>query len=98
MLKVLEKDYIIEMKDITYTDVRNTEWYKESDNRLRHGGLIKLFRGHRDMSQGDLGNLLGVTSKYISDIEHGRRPVSLKMAKKLGKIFNRKPERFLPLD
>jgi DNA-binding XRE family transcriptional regulator len=98
VLKALEKDYIIESKDDSFIDVTKTDWYKNSQDRLRHGGLIKLLRSHANMSQGALGNKLEVTSKYVSDLEHGRRSVSLKMAKKLAEIFGRKPERFLPLE
>jgi DNA-binding XRE family transcriptional regulator len=77
--------------------VTKTDWYKDSQNRLRKGGLVRMLRTHRDMSQGDLGKVLGVTSKYVSDLEHGRRAVSLKIAQKLSKVFERKLERFLPL-
>lgn len=97
ILSALKKDYTIELEDNTYIDVTRTEWYAESQNRLRHGGLIRLLRGHKNISQGDLGKKLHVTSKYISDLENGRRSVSLKMAKKLAEFFNRKPERFLPM-
>lgn len=97
VFNALMKDYTIESEDDSYIDVTQTDWYKESKNRLHHGGLIQLLRTHRNMSQGDLGEQLGVTSKYVSDLEHSRRSVSLKMAKKLSEIFGRKPERFLPL-
>ena len=97
LLEVLQKDYTIESEDNSYVDVTETTWYKESQGRLRHGGLIRILRDHRNMSQGDLGKQLNVTSKYVSDLESGRRAVSVKMAKKLSGIFGRKPERFLPL-
>ena len=75
-------------------DVTKTDWYKESQDRLRHGGLIRILRGHRNMTQADIGKRLGVTSKFVSDLECGRRNVSSKMAKKLSEVFDRKPERF----
>ena len=98
VLQAIQKDYVIESEDNSYVDVTKVGWYKESQNRLRHGGLVQILRTHKDMSQGGLSELLGVTSKYVSDLEHGRRAVSLKMAKKLSKVFDRKPERFLSLD
>jgi DNA-binding XRE family transcriptional regulator len=98
VLEALEKDYIIESKDDSFIDVTQADWYRNSQNRLHHGGLIRLLRSHSGMSQGTLGKKLEVTSKYVSDLEHGRRAVSLKMAKKLAKVFGRKPERFLPLE
>jgi len=96
-MEAIRNDYTIESEDDSYIDVTSTNWYKKSRDRLRHGGLIRLLRSHKNMSQGDLCKLLGVTSKYVSDLEHGRRPVSVKMAKKLADVFGRKPERFLPL-
>ena len=78
-------------------DVTQTDWYKESNKQLRHGGLIKIFRNHKDMTQEELGKKLNVTGKYVSDMEHGRRRVSIKMARKLGEIFGRNPERFMDL-
>ncbi|MDD5569390.1 MAG: helix-turn-helix transcriptional regulator [Candidatus Pacebacteria bacterium] len=98
ILNALKKDYVIESEDNSYIDVTKTGWYTKSQERLHHGGLIRLLRSHNNMSQGALGKRLEVTSKYISDLEHGRRSVSLKMARKLAEVFGRKPERFLPID
>jgi DNA-binding XRE family transcriptional regulator len=97
IFSALKKDYTIELEDDTYTDVTKTDWYSKAQKHLRRGGLVQLLRSHKGMSQGDLGKALGITSKYVSDIEHGRRPVSVKMAQKLSVVFGRRPERFLPL-
>jgi DNA-binding XRE family transcriptional regulator len=97
ILTALKRDYTIEMEDNSYVDVTQTDWYARSQTRLRQGGLIRLLRSHKSISQGDLGKQLNVTGKYVSDLENGRRSVSVKMAKKLGDFFNRKPERFLPV-
>jgi plasmid maintenance system antidote protein VapI len=98
MVEALNRDYTITTQDDSFTDVTKSSWYKESQKRLRHGGLIRILRTNADMSQNDLGKALNVTCKYVSDLEQGRRPVSIKMAKKLGEVFKRNPERFLPLD
>ncbi len=98
VFSALKKDYTIELEDNTYVDVTRTHWYSKAEKDLRHGGLVQLLRSHKKMSQGDLGKLLGITGKYVSDLEHGRRPVSVKMAQKLAGVFGRKPERFLPLN
>jgi plasmid maintenance system antidote protein VapI len=97
-LKAVKNDYTIESEDDSYIDVTNTGWYKDSQNRLRKGGLIQILRNNRNISQGELGDKLGVTGKYVSDLEHGRRAISMNIAKKLAKIFERKPERFLNLE
>jgi DNA-binding XRE family transcriptional regulator len=98
LMSAMKEDYTIESADDSYTDVTESDWYKQSQHRLRRGGLIQLLRGHKGLSQADLGKLLDVTGKYVSDLEHGRRPVSVKVARKLGAIFERRPERFLPLE
>jgi DNA-binding XRE family transcriptional regulator len=98
VLNAIKKDYVIELEDTTYVEVTKTDWYAESQNRLRHGGLIRMLRNHINISQGTLGKRLNVTGKYVSDLESGRRSVSLKMAGKLAEVFGRKPERFLPLE
>ena len=98
VLNALKKDYTIESEDDSFVDVAKTDWYKKSQGRLRNGGLIRILRNHKNMPQGALGKRLDVTSKYVSDLENGRRAVSLKMAKKLAVVFGRKPERFLPLE
>lgn len=98
VLEALKKDYTIESEDDSFVDVTTTDWYKKSQDRLRHGGLIRILRNHKNMPQGALGKRLDVTGKYVSDLENGRRAVSLKMAKKLAVVFGRKPERFLPLE
>jgi len=38
----------------------------------------------RDVTQVELAERLGVPKTVVSDLEHGRRPISKKMAAKLG--------------
>jgi len=93
----IKKDYTIETEDNSYGDITELDWYKESKERLHKGGIIRVLRNNKNLSQGELGKQLGITSKYVSDLEHGRRAISLKIAKKLAGFFNRNIERFLPL-
>jgi plasmid maintenance system antidote protein VapI len=37
----------------------------------------------------------GIPKQHISNMENGKRPISLKMAKKLSKLFNVSIERFI---
>ena len=52
------------------------------------GSVLKLIRAHRDVSQGDMAKLLGVTQNFLSQVEHGKKDVSIgklrEFADKLG--------------
>lgn len=48
---------------------------------------VKLYRKKHNLTQKQLGLLLGVTPDYISQIERGRIP-GIETAKKIAEIFN----------
>ena len=52
------------------------------------GNILKLIRTHRDISQGDMARLLGVTQNFLSQVENGKKDVSIgklrEFAEKLG--------------
>lgn len=76
-------------------DPKDFEWFKETIEELKNGKIIFDLRYHFSLSQSDLGKKLGVGRKYISDLENGRRRISIKMAEKLGKVFNHDPKDFI---
>lgn len=49
---------------------------------------VKKHRLKQGLTQSELGEIIGVTSDYISQIERGRVP-GIKTAKKLSKLFNK---------
>lgn len=49
---------------------------------------VKKYRIKQGLTQSELGEIIGVTSDYISQIERGRVP-GIKTAKKLSKLFNK---------
>jgi addiction module HigA family antidote len=49
------------------------------------------------LTQAELAEKLGIKQNHVSDMETGKRPISRKMAVKLGKIFNTSPRAFLEL-
>lgn len=48
--------------------------------------LLKTYRNARNISQGQLARALGVTQAYVSQVEAGRRPISRKLAARLGSL------------
>ena len=50
--------------------------------------IVSLYRENRKLSQSELGKKIDQSAKYISDIENGRRNISIKTAKKLAEVFD----------
>ena len=49
---------------------------------------LRGLRGKEDLTQAELAARLGVSQNAISEMENGKRPISTKMAKRLGEEFN----------
>lgn len=49
---------------------------------------LRGFRGKMELTQSELAERLGVSQNAISELESGKRPISIKMAKKLEQEFN----------
>ena len=101
LLKVLKEDFGNKLKLINNPDEEiinafETDWYKDIKKKMKPGDYIRIDRQNKNLTQAELGKLIVNTSRqYISDIENGRRVVSLKLAKELAKIFDRSFERYL---
>ena len=57
--------------------------------------LLRGYRGRDKVTQTDLAKKLGTSQSSVASMEHGRRPISKKMAKKLAEIFDTKYQSFL---
>ena len=42
------------------------------------GNVLKLIRTHRNISQKEMANFLGVTQNFLSQVEHGKKSISIK--------------------
>ena len=90
------EDLQIRDGDDEYVEVTKTDWYKEV--RLIPGEVMAHYRAMHGLTQAQLGEKLGaVPRQHISNMETGRRPISLDMAKKLAAIFNASPVNFLDI-
>lgn len=72
-----------------------TDWFKESMDRLTPGSNLKFYRKQSKMTQQDLAYVLGTTKQAISAMEHDVRAISKKKAKALADLFRTSPARFL---
>lgn len=52
------------------------------------GVALKGARAKECLSQNELADKLKIPQSHISDMEHGRRPIGKKMAKRLAEVFN----------
>ena len=59
------------------------------------GGLLKTARKNAKLTQIKLAELIGTQKESLSAMEHGKRPISTTMAKKLGKVLNMDYHTFL---
>jgi len=60
------------------------------------GRLIRGARFREGLTQAELARRLGSSRSVVCDLERGRRPVSLAMAKRLAEVFSSSYKVFLP--
>lgn len=68
--------------------------YYEEPDFLRVGLAIKMFRASKAITQIELANQIGVSQTHMSNIEHGRVAINLRLLIKLANIFNCKLDDF----
>jgi DNA-binding XRE family transcriptional regulator len=59
------------------------------------GMLIRGLRGKNEMTQEELADKLGVAQTRVSELESGKRSISLAMAKRLASVFSVTHKMFL---
>ena len=101
LITVLKENFkedikIIKNPDDELLDVFETTWYKRISRKMRPGKALKIYRENHGLTQEELGKkLVNIARQIISNMENGTRPISLKMAKNLAKIFNLPIDRFI---
>ncbi len=84
--------------DDEYVDIIETDWYKEIKSQTTPGDAMRIYRENSGMTQAELGKKLGnIPRQLISNMECGKRAISLATAKKLAAIFDVPAIRFLDL-
>lgn len=92
---------IIQSLDCVMADTINNAT-KSDDNIINHdenprfaklrknksGNLLKIARKKEGLTQKELGKMVGIEQANISEMERGKRAITVHTAKKLEKVFN----------
>jgi DNA-binding XRE family transcriptional regulator len=102
ILEMLRNEYGGELKiyegDEEYVEVTESDWYKEVAEITTPGEAMRIYRKNHQLTQEQLGKKLGnVPRQIVSNMERGKRSISLPTAKKLSEILNVPASRFLDL-
>jgi len=102
ILDMLRNEYGSELKiyeeEEEYVEVTESDWYKEIKAETTPGDAMRIYRKNQQLTQAQLGEKLGkVPRQIVSNMECGKRTISLTTAKKLSVIFNVPASRFLDL-
>jgi DNA-binding XRE family transcriptional regulator len=99
------RDTIISIFRLTGHEISTDEEEEGDDERLYTikevfpdacpAMALRGFRGLEELSQAELAEKLGITQSRLSELESGKRPISRKMAQKLGELFNMPAKTFI---
>lgn len=79
-------------------DVHCAELYEKQSMEMNPGAYLRIYRQNRDITQGELGRMLGgISRQNISNIENGRRPISKNLAIELSRLFGVSVDKFIGL-
>ena len=103
VLDVLRREYGGKLKIYADEDARlevtDTDWYKKTKSLTTPGDALRIYRENHALTQAQLGEKMGhIPRQIISNMERGKRTISLASAKKLSAIFNTPASRFLDLE
>ena len=102
VLDVLRREYGGKLKiyegDDEYIEITETDWYKEIKTQTTPRDAMRVYRENYNLTQAQLGEKLGnIPRQIISNMECGKRTISLATSKKLAAILNVPASRFLDL-
>jgi DNA-binding XRE family transcriptional regulator len=101
LMDVLKEEYgpelsLVEDDGDDLVDAFETQWYKGVKEKMTPGTYLRIYRDNKGLTQLQLGELLGeIPRQHISNMEHGRRSISLKMARKLSLLLGAPIEKFI---
>ncbi len=99
IIKLLKSEYGDDVKikdDDDSIDVKDSQWYKKMSRKMTPGDYLRIYRENLSWTQERLGKELGgIPRQHISNMEKGRRAISVDMAEKLATLFRKPVSRFL---
>ena len=85
----------VEVEDEETVYIADTDWYKNTKTSWTPAKELRANRNKIQLTQSALGEKIGKKKQYISDIETGRKNISIFIAKELGEVFNKDYRNFL---
>ena len=101
LMDVLKEEYgpelsLVEDDGDDLVDAFETQWYKGVKEKMTPGTYLRIYRENKELTQRQLGEVLGgIPRQHISNMEHGHRSISLKMARKLSLLLGAPIEKFI---
>jgi DNA-binding XRE family transcriptional regulator len=101
LIDVLKEEYGQELNLVDddgdeLVDVFETTWYKSVKEKMTPGTCLRIYRENKGLTQLQLGEALGgIPRQHISNMEHGRRSISLKTARKFSLLLGAPIEKFI---
>ena len=101
LLSILTEEYgkrvrLSDDEEDELVDIVESAWFKGVKAKTTPGEKLRTYRENRSLTQAQLGAMLGgIPRQHVSNMEHGLRPISLKMARGLAKVFGVSPSRFI---
>jgi len=101
LISLLEEEFgenlqLAEDNDEETVNIFETDWFQEIKAQTTPGDNLKIYRENHNLTQAQLGEMLGgIPRQHVSNMERGIRPISIKNARKLAKIFKVSPAKFI---
>jgi len=71
---------------------KSIPWREVAKDRIKKytepGLALRGARSREDLTQKELADKLGILPHHVSEMEHGKRPISKKMAHKLAEVLD----------
>lgn len=77
-------------------NARDIDWVKDFGLDVTPGEMLRMRRvDFEHWTQRELAEKLGIPWQHVSNMERGNRPISVSMARRLGRVFGCSPELFI---
>lgn len=86
-MSVLRQMFKVEKEQ--YVNATDTDWYKETKANWTPSTEVRTNRQKFGLTKKELGEMIGVSKQYVSDLENDHRNLSIELVKILGEVFKR---------